>query len=309
MHGLKKGTSELVGDHISSSASYIRRLVRFREHFEQLAAFCRREQIATIWYVPAANESDWDPNRSILARSRTKSLEQDLQSIHVQGHGHERAGRLGKASDVYRRGLQQQPNFSEFHYRLGHFLLKPDRETDAARHFQQALDTDGHPTHANADYRQIVIDVARRRQIPLIDSPTILRPHTGRGVLDGTLFHDNVHPTLKTFFVLGTAACERVVNDPWLNQRLGTPDTIALPDFARSISDADITTDDMSLACIRIAHGIGWITRWRFENADRVRAAEQLERWSAQLKAGEIQPGEDGSEPLPELLRAEKTDE
>jgi hypothetical protein len=113
------------------------------------------------------------------------------------------------------------------------------------------------------------------------------------------VFHDNVHPTLKTFFLLGTAACERVVNERSFRERLGEPTGGFPPDFARSIEDAEITADDLSLACARIAHGTRWMAYWRFDETARVRLAEQLERWSRQLNAGEIQPGEDGSEPLP----------
>ena len=299
LRGMRKGTSTLVANHILPSAACRRRLVRFREYLVQLAGFCQREQIPTLWYVPAANEADWEPNRSVPAAFQLEASEDELESLYEKGRKNEADGEFDVAITVYRRGLQSQPDFAEFHYRMGRCLLQLDRDSEAALHFQRAIDTDGHPIRANAEYRELVAEVATQYEIPFVDSPALLRAQTERGHLDRTLFHDNVHPTLKTFFLLGTAACQTVVNDPSLRERLGEPTESSPPDFSRSVEDAGITADDLALACKRIAHGTRWMTRWRFDDTARLHLAQQLERWSKQLASGEIQPGDDGSEPLP----------
>lgn len=299
LRGMRNGTSTLVANHILPSAACRRRLVRFREYLVQLAGFCQREQIPTLWYVPAANEADWEPNRSVPAAFLFQATEYELEKLYEEARKHEADEELDAAIAMYRRGLQSQPDFAEFHYRLGRCLFQLNRDSEAAEHFQRALDADGHPIRANANYRTLVAEVATQYEISLVDAPAMLRAQTERGHLDRTLFHDNVHPTLKTFFLLGTAACEIVIKEQSFRDRLGEPVDSISPDFAQSVEDAGITAEDLSLACRRIAHGTRWMTRWRFDDTGRDRLADQLERWSKQLASGEIQPGDDGSEPLP----------
>lgn len=296
---INEASATLIRDHIAPGAVYRQRLVRFREQLRQLAEYCRTNDIATIWFVPAANEADWDPNRSSLSTIRIAGGEPELRRLHREALEREAAGKTQDAIDLYRRGLKAQPELAEFHYRLGRCLLKQSRDREAAFHLQRALDVDGHPIRANVDYRALVATVAKEAQIPLIDSPALLRKHTQHGILDRTLFHDNVHPTLKTFYLLGTAACKRIESDARLQKRLGPPEPIANPGFAQSLADAGMTPDDLSLAYARSAFGVRWLTRCRFDAQWRLSLAEQLQRWSDRLKTGEMLPGDDGSESLP----------
>lgn len=295
--------STLIRDHIVPVSIYQERLVRFRTHLSQLGEYCRRENIATIWFVPAGNEADWDPNRSSLSTFQTAEAERQLQGQYQKANQLEAAGAFTAAISIYERGLQKHPELAEFHYRLGQCLLKLDRDEEAAHHLRRALDTDGHPIRANADYRKIITEVARESGVPLIDSPSHLRRHTARGILDRTLFHDNVHPTLKTLFLLGTAACETIETDSGLQAQMGMPETLAAPDFEQSLADAGITADDISLACARIAFGVRWLTRCRFDATWRLHQAEQFQLWSDKLKTGEMKPGDVGVEPLPKPRR------
>ena len=306
---INQSGSTLIRDHIVPVSIYQERLVRFRTQLEQLSLYCRREKIATIWFVPAGNEADWDPNRSSLSTFHSANVEKQFQSWYRKAKRLETDGEFEAAVSVYQRGLQSEPDLAEFHFRLGQCLLKLDRDEEAALHLKRALDSDGHPIRANSDYRSIIADVARQFEVPLIDSPSLLRKHSKRAILNRTLFHDNVHPTLKTLFLLGTAACQKIETDSQLQSQLGKPKALAAPDFEQSLADAGITADDLSLACARIAFGIRWLTRCRFDAEWRLRQAERFQRWSDQLKSGEIQPGDDGSEPLPRPRTADiKTD-
>lgn len=195
--------------------------------------------------------------------------------------------------------LARQPGFAEFHFRLGHCLLELGHNAEAAKHFSLALDNDGHPIRANRHYRDLVTAIANEFQIPLIDSPHVLRQHTEKGVLDRSMFHDNVHPTMKGYYLLGIAACERLLDDKRLIHRFGTPVVGNQPKFAQAVADAGITRDDLELAYARTAHGLLWMTRWRFDATDRKHDSEEFDRWSRQLKAREIKPGDDGTEALP----------
>lgn len=299
MHVLRNGTESFVANPISTRADYNRRLVRFRRLLVQLAQYCRREEIAAIWFVPASSESGFEPNRSVPSRFTTERSRRELRRLYDRARSLETDGKWTEAADLYRRGLGRQPGFAEFHFRLGHCSLELGHNAEAAKHFSLAMDNDGHPIRANRHYRDLVTAVANEIQIPLIDSPHVLRQHTEKGILDRTMFHDNVHLTMKGYYLLGIAACERLLDDKRLIHRFDTPVVGNRPEFEQAVSDAGITLYDLELAYARTARGLLWMTRWRFDSTDREHDSEQFDRWSRQLKDREIKPGDDGTEALP----------
>ena len=296
-YSMKFGCAEFVARHIATPDVYERRIIRFLRQLQQLAGFCRDEQIATIWFVPAASESGWDPNRSIPDGSPSDAVKRPIEQTHSRARKREAAEDWQAAAALYRQILNGHSGFSEAHYRLGECLMKLDQSQSAAGHFRKALDFDGHPIRANADYRDAVRKVAQANEITLIDAGDILRRQTEHGILDRSMFHDNVHPTLRAFFLLGIAATHELNAEPF-TIRFGTPAELPTADFGESITDAGINREDLALAYRRVAFGVRWMTRWRFDPSQRERMADEFERLSRRLESADMQPGEFGSESL-----------
>ncbi len=295
---MRRGTTPFVANHLAPSALYADRLIRFRRQLEQLAQYCRRQEISTLWFVPASSESGFEPNRSVPSRPTTESSRRELRGIYDRARSLENDGKPTAAAELYRRGLDRQPGFAEFYFRLGHCLLKLGHNAEAAQQFQRASDTDGYPVRANRDYRDLVASVAQQFQVPLIDSPEVLRRHTAKGILDRSVFYDNVHFTLKANYLLGIAACEQWHDDERLTRRFGTPVDGDRPEFAQAVSAAGMTVADLVRAYARNANALRYMTRWRFDASRRIHDAEEFDRWSRQLKNREIKPGDDGTETL-----------
>ena len=131
----------------------------------------------------------------------------------------------------------------------------------------------------------------------MLDAGDILRQKTPDGILDRSMFHDNVHPTLRAFFLLGIAATEALDAEPFAS-RWGVPAERPPSGFHESLAAAGMNRDDLALAYRRIAHGVRWMIRWRFDSTQREQRADEFERWSRQLQSGEIQPGDSGTELL-----------
>lgn len=185
----------------------LRRLARFTDRMRQLSQFCQRENIKLFWFIPAASESACPPNRSTIRLGRSASLD----AAYEKARNYEQKNEWALAAKHYGEQLKLFPDMAEFHYRLGHCLLHMNLPQDAAASFQAALETDAYPVRAQADHRQAVEQVAREFGNVTIDTAAVLRPLTHHGILDETVFLDDVHPTLRSTFALGTEAA-RVIH-------------------------------------------------------------------------------------------------
>ena len=79
---------------------------------------------------------------------------------------------------------------------------------DANHHYILARDQDGLPlrciTSLEEAYQRPWRD-ATQQSVLLVDGPAVLRTNSRHGILDGHLFHDNVHPTLIRHIALAEA--------------------------------------------------------------------------------------------------------
>ena len=275
-----------------------RRKIRFRRYLEQLADYRTSESISTLWFIPAASESDWEPNRSTAGPAGIVADRKALPAIYETARRLQRDGKPELAATEWRKGLERSPDFAEFHFRLAECLFELGDDTGARRHFVLAMDADGHPIRANSDYRNLIREVAVQRNILLVDSPAVLRRHTEHGILDRSLFYDNAHPTLRTLFLLSVAAVETLVEHAIPGRPAIAEADIPEARFANAVSDLSIGRDDVSLAYRRIAHGVAWLRRWRFEKERRDRDAKRYEELAEKLASREIDPGQMGTDSL-----------
>jgi tetratricopeptide (TPR) repeat protein len=275
-----------------------RRQARFRRQLEQLARFGRERDIPMLWFVPAASESGFEPNRSWLpADTPPAEVEAVIETLE-RGRNRERAADWPGAVELYRSALARHPEFAEFHFRLGECQLKLDRPDEARRHFQEALENDGHPVRATAPYRTAVSEVAEAFSIPVVVTGEALREDAPLEILDRSLFHDNVHPTLRGFYLIGIAGARVVADAGLLEPRFGVPAEIPPARFADAVAEMHVDRQDVAAALRRVANGMRWLARLRYDRTGRNRQADENLRVAEKLEAGQIEPGEEGSEAL-----------
>jgi tetratricopeptide (TPR) repeat protein len=296
----------LIGGRVASPVVCDLRLRRFQNELTQLAQFGQRQRIPMLWYVPAASESGFEPNRSWVpmgtSPARRKELVHQWETItHLM-----RQEEWSAAAELCRDGLRQQPQFAEFHFRLGECLLQVGRAEEAQRHFAESLDNDGHPLRMIHDYQRAIAEVAERFEIATVNGESALRPHTPLGVLDRSVIHDNVHPTFRGFFWLGLAGADRVFQAKLLAATFGDPQP--LPDVTEvdAARKFEVGASDVAVACRRIANGLRWLSRLRFHSERRLKDADEFEEWARLIDSEEARPGERGIESLEPSGRADQ---
>jgi hypothetical protein len=270
------------------------RLKRFRYRLEQLAAFCRREQIATVWFVPTASESGFEPNRSVVSPGCSTATRKTLVADYAAAREAERRQDWSEAAEIYRRGLVEEPNFAEFHYRLGQCLLQLGEDATARKHLAAALECDAYPVRMQRDYREAVRDVATETDISVIDADAVLRPHTPRGILDRTLFLDDVHPTLKGQFLLATTAAEQLA--PIYAATCDGDFTLRPATLTEALTALHLDAAKLAKAYTVLAEGLVRRGVWRFDRQTRLDDAARFRTIADQLRRGEIAVDQTGIE-------------
>jgi len=293
-----QGARTLVDRPLASPEACEKRLTRFGEQLEQLASWCERQQIAAVWFVPAGTEADYAPNRSYLSNAATDSQRKEIESIEQEGRSLQESGRWKEAGDKYEEAVDRNPSFAEFHFQLAECLVHEGLANAAAPHYAEALELDGLPVRMPRPWRRKVGEVAHRHAIPLVDTASVLRPHTPSGILDRSVFLDYVHPNLRAYYYLGTSAVDRIERDQLLTRKFGQPRARVGTDFASTIAAAGFTAKDLALAYRRTAEADRWMTRLRFESSRLSQDAQKYEDWSRRLESGQIVPGQASTESL-----------
>ena len=294
MREFRRGRRFLVDRPIALPKLYQQRLDRFRNQCEQFSAYCRRQRITTIWFVPAASESGFEPNRSGNSDRLTSAQQADLNRI----------GRTARSTDTvsaveqYREVLLRIPDFAEFHFRLAECLRKTGDLAGARHHFIEALNRDGHPIRANRDYREAIRQTARALNTPLVETVTLLRPHADDRILGKTLFHDNVHMTLKGYYLAGLAGCDVIIRSGVLAKTFGPPRNVKPLTLADAIEMSGLDREDLVRAYRQTAFGFSEMERWRYDGTTRHQQSLRFQELADALANQRIAPGENGTESL-----------
>ena len=292
----------IVMPHMAPPEIWRKRLWQFRQRWKRFGEFCQQEELAVICFVPVASEADYPPNRSYLSRTANTSTEEENRWVTELLQQLLAARDLKNWPEMQRlceQGLQQAPEFAEFHYWLGHAQLQQGKKEPACESFQQAWGYDGWPNRIPPEFQQVIVEVLRELEIPQVHSPELLRAHTECGILDRTMVHDNVHLTLKAYDLLSRAAVEKIHAQRFLQEEFGEPSG-ELISYDELVQQGGLTREDIVQGYRHTAEVFDWLHRLRWERSafeDRIRFYEDL---AERLEKGEIDPGEEGTDYLPE---------
>lgn len=282
------------------------RVLLFRKHYSQLAEHCRQHGIATIWFVPAANEGVLPPNRSICSRTLSLREEEQLtrQFFDIRQQIETATGDSALLSEIRTQLTELDarfPGVAEIHFWLG-FVQRELGDYDAARNsFFQARNLDAAPSHITHDYQEAIREVAAEYGIELLDAEEILRPLSPVGLLDTSVIIDCVHPSIRGHEALARATARSAT----IKKLFNIPDDTVVDslNYVELLEHVGFTRDDLALAYRRMEHALQELGRYRALDHGHDRDAQQFLEWSEQLTAGSINPGEAGTEGLDEDAR------
>jgi hypothetical protein len=174
----------------------------FHRRVEAEVSYCDRIGAIPILVVPPANESGFEPSRSVLPGTMDKAARDAFAGEFQAARALEKSD-PAQGISAYRSLVQRQPGFAETHFRLARLLEQAGKNSEALTHYQHARDLDAMPMRCPPDFLEAYYNAAKRHNsVVLVDGAPVLRKLTDHGVLSDHEFHDAQHPTLAGYVAL-----------------------------------------------------------------------------------------------------------
>ena len=256
----------------------------FQTRVEALASYCEAIGSLPVFIVPASNDGDYDPNRSILPPATPRSERESFAREFEQAKEMEQA-EPAEALSAYRALVAQYPGFAETHYRMARLLEQTEAWDEARGHFVQARELDAMPMRCPEVFRQAFRDVAARHsRVVLVDSASVLGALSPHGLLDNHLYHDAQHPTFRGYLALA----QDLLNQLHDRQALGWPPSVAAPiiDPDECARHFELNAPRWAEICYRSGWFYGATALMRYDPTERQQRSAAYLRAETLVKGG-----------------------
>jgi len=187
-------------------------VTRFQTSLEQIITLAEESGAKVILVTPASSLQNCEPFKS-EHRDNLTGDELRLFTKHLSA-----AGKAFKTDDT-ETALQQvigalkiDDRYAAAHYLHGQILLTAGDAALAREAFRQALEEDVCPLRARTRIVDIVLDVADRRQLPLVDFAGTIDSAAEHNIPGADWFLDHVHPTIAGHRLLASKLCDLLVD-------------------------------------------------------------------------------------------------
>jgi tetratricopeptide (TPR) repeat protein len=221
-------------------------LADFRHRLEAITAYSEQIGALPVLLLPPSNDAGFEPLRSYLAaeapRAGREAFARDFRAARRM-----ELSDPGRAIELYRVLLAGQPGFAEAHYRLARLLERTGNWAEAYEHFIAARDLDGMPVRCPTAFQRVYLDLAASHGCAVVDGQSLFHAIGPHGMLDDSLFHDSVHPSLR-----GQIALAREILDVFRTRgSFGWPPGVPTPviDPAACAAHFGLRSRDWEVVC------------------------------------------------------------
>jgi tetratricopeptide (TPR) repeat protein len=207
----------------------------YENNLRRMVAIARNAGAEIVFVTPASNEKDCSPFKSEHHAQLSKSDQDRLQAIIHQASTDPECSDPKVALRYLQEAVAISPNFSEYHYRIGHLQLVLQNFSEAQRSFSIALNEDVCPLRAVDEIRQSIDRVGKELKAPVVDFEQQIRGlcemENGHSILGEEYFLDHVHPTIDVNRRLAIWIIETLLELGFVHGR-GTDDATSKERFA-----------------------------------------------------------------------------
>jgi lysophospholipase L1-like esterase len=218
------GNRALVDIPVYTTKEYKTLLADFQRRLEIIVSYAERLGALPILLIPPANDSGFEPNRSVLPPETTRAERAAFTREFSEARRLESSEPL-ESQRRYRSLLERQPGFAEVHFRLARLLERAGAWDVAYRHDIAARDGDGLPMRCLTAFQEVYRSVASRHRCVLIDGQAEFHAIGEHGLLEDHLFHDGMHPSMRGMLALA----EAVLREPRVLRAFGWPRALPPP--------------------------------------------------------------------------------
>ncbi|HIF98506.1 MAG TPA: tetratricopeptide repeat protein [Myxococcales bacterium] len=176
-------------------------LAHYRYNLDRIIRLARSSGAEPILVVPASNLRACSPFRSTHFEGLTQLEIQRWEEAMDAGRIAVSEGDLSRAAQAFAEATVLDPRRADSHYKFGQVMLQLGQSEQAEASLRRALDEDVCPLRALSPVASIVREVAREKDVLIVDFETLVETRViaekGHGAPGDDWFLDHVHPTIE----------------------------------------------------------------------------------------------------------------
>jgi tetratricopeptide (TPR) repeat protein len=253
-----------------------------QEHFEinlhRMVAISKSHGIQLMFIVPPSNEKDFSPFKSEFSRALTAQELQRWKDAYRNARAALARHEYATALTSLQLAADIDSAYAEVRFQMGQCLLNLGRFDEAKKEFDFARDTDVAPLRSTTAIQQIVRDVGRSENVPMVDLTSILETKCkqmfGHSILGNEFFLDHVHPTIAVHQLIAEELAKAMVAHYVISPQRKLQDLPLATDYDSVLSTID--SNYYALRDLNLAKVLEWAGK-RDEAAPHImRAVQQM---------------------------------
>ena len=253
-------------------------VAHYRANLERMTKIADAGGAAILFVVPASNLRDCTPFKS--QHRMGLSIDQVLawERLYIEAGRLYSANRFAEKAQATRalavldRAAHIDDRYAHVHYFRGRALWSLGRVGQAESAFRRAMEEDVCPLRALASMQRAVRDVAREREVPVVDFEAIVTGLSPHGVAGAEVFLDHVHPTIRCNRELALAIVKQLVEDGVARPGNDWNDN-AIDQITKTV-ESSLTTAYRAEALLNLAKVLGWAGKCEDSGAVAQRATQ-----------------------------------
>ncbi|MDP3920176.1 MAG: tetratricopeptide repeat protein [Candidatus Omnitrophota bacterium] len=199
-----------------SSAEYAEIVSQYKSNMENVIRYAQRHGVDLVMLTMPSNLKGVPPGSSRHETELDDLALKRWEKAYAKGREFEDAGDHAKAVIAYNKAIEIDPTYAELHYRLAIALEVLGRFENAKKEYLLAKDLDARPWRAKSAVNEVIAELGREFDVPVVEIVKAFEKLSPHGIPGGSLFIDNVHPTVEaqqviTDEILGTLARRNLV--------------------------------------------------------------------------------------------------
>ena len=193
-------------------------LAHYRFNMARIVDIARAGGAKVIFVTPASNLRDCSPFKSQHRDGLDAEQQQQSDALIERARANLDTKRFSDALGDLDRAAKIDDQYAQVHYLRGRVLDALDQYEDAKTAYQRALEEDVCPLRALSPMPGIVTDVARERNVPLVDFAALVESEAPQGIPGEAHFLDHVHPTIDGHRMLALAIVDEMARQKLLTR-------------------------------------------------------------------------------------------
>ena len=255
---------------------------RYQNYVIRLIKHCQNEGIFLIVVVPEGNYL-YPPTRSVYRgpqQRQQEALKRFKQAFYLKYYKQDDAGARSILEE-----LTKICSFADLSFELGEIHYREGNLEQASKYLNQARELDEFPPVMKNDYRQLLVELAGRYDVPTIDMHDLITDRLGVALPDHTCFVDNCHFRLPLYEILASEIVRVLRQRQFGRLDLPEKDLTILP---RERDEYLGLTEEQILYCWARAHN--WVAEEASETFPRLPRLETSQRFLQEIQASPPPP-------------------